>query len=155
MIPGYAGGPSTSSGQAPSYEEVCTGKTGHAEVVRIEYDAKRISYEDLLTVFFSTHDPTTRNRQGNDVGPQYRSVIFTTNDVQKERVAAIIKELNDSNAFPRAILTEIKPFENFYEAEEYHKDYYNKNVSAPYCQVVIAPKIEKLNKRFQNLIQAS
>ena len=143
---GYAGGPSAGSGQAPTYEEVCSGKTGHAEVIKVEYDPDLISYEDLLTVFFASHDPTTLNQQGNDVGVQYRSLILYTTPEQKSAAEKFIEEI-------KPVVTEVKPLEHFYEAEPYHQDYYQKNKSAPYCQVVINPKLEKVKERFSQLLK--
>ena len=156
-MPGYAGG-SASSPQAdpPTYEEVCSGKTGHAEVIRIEYNPEEIKYKDLLTVFFATHDPTSVNRQGNDVGRQYRSTILYTTEEQKLEAEEFIKNLNESTSgFGKPIVTEIKPLDKFYEAEEYHREYYLKNASEPYCQVVINPKLEKLQKEFAKLLKSS
>lgn len=150
---GYAGGSAGSPRAAPTYEEVCSGKTGHAEVVKIEFDPEKISYEDLLTVFFYTHDPITMNRQGTDVGEQYRSVIFYTNEQQKKQAVKFIQQLTADKAYDKPIVTEVKPLENFYEAENYHQDYYKNNQNAPYCQVVIAPKVEKLRSHFQNLLR--
>jgi peptide-methionine (S)-S-oxide reductase len=145
VMPGYTGG----STQNPTYEEVCTGKTGHAEVIEINYDPSIVSLDDLLTVFFATHNPTTLNRQGADIGTQYRSGIFYTTKEQKEKAEGFIKELNKDG---EPIVTELKPLKEFYPAEEYHQDYYRKNSSAPYCQVVINPKLKKLRERFQKLL---
>lgn len=144
--PGYAGGGSDS----PTYEDVSTGKTGHAEVVKIEFDPSRISYEDLLTVFFASHDPTTPNRQGSDIGPQYRSIILYTNEEQKEKAQNFIKKINSEG--PNAV-TEVMPLETFYEAEDHHKDYYAKNPDKPYCQLVINPKLKKVKERFAELLK--
>lgn len=146
VMPGYAGGDVS----FPSYADVCSGKTGHAEVIKIEYDPAKLSYRDLLTVFFATHDPTTLNRQGNDVGTQYRSIIIYTTQDQKTEAEAFIAALNESG--PKAV-TETKPLDAFYQAEEYHRNYYAKNRSAPYCQIVINPKMEKLKERFQELLK--
>lgn len=149
VMPGYAGGQT----QNPTYEEICSGKTGHAEVIKIEYNSQEISLGDLLTVFFATHDPTTLNRQGNDIGTQYRSIIIYTNEKQKSEAENFIKKLNaDPNGKPT--VTELKPFESFYEAEEYHRQYYQNNSDVPYCQVVINPKLEKLKKKFNELIKS-
>ena len=145
---GYAGGITAK----PDYETVSTGRTGHAEVIRIEYDPAQISYRDLLTIFFASHDPTTLNRQGGDVGTQYRSVILYTNDVQKEEAQKFIDELKSAGA---AVVTELAALAEFTEAEEYHKDYYAKNTNAPYCQIFIAPKVEKLQKRFAELMKGA
>ena len=149
VMPGYAGG----SVPNPSYEQVSTGTTGHAEATKIEFDPVQISFENLLTVFFASHDPTTINRQGNDVGPQYRSVIFTTNSAQKEQAENFILNLNASNPGGQPIVTEVKPFDAFYEAEDYHKDYYARNPEQMYCQIVINPKLEKVKKEFSRLLK--
>lgn len=171
VAPGYAGGPSTgsagspqaSSGQAPTYEEVCGGATGHAEVTRIEYDPAEISYRDLLTVFFATHDPTTPNRQGNDIGSQYRSIILYASDEQRREAEKFIWELNASHpdgkpfdaAQGKPIVTEVKPLERFWPAEDYHRDYYAKNPEKAYCQVVVNPKLEKVQQKFAELLKPS
>ncbi len=141
---GYAGG----QVKNPSYREVCEGTTGHAEVCRISYDPKKVSFETLLSVFWQTHDPTTLNRQGNDMGTQYRSVIFYMNEMQKEIAEKYKMELSKSGAFKNPVVTEISAFTNFYPAEDYHHDYYNQNSSESYCRFVIAPKIEKFEKVF-------
>lgn len=153
VMPGYAGGPSTSSGQAPTYDEVCSGKTGHAEVIKIEYEPEEIKFTELLTVFFATHDPTTPNRQGNDVGPQYRSLIFYTSEEQKKQAEESVKTLNESSLGGKPIVTGIKPLDKFYEAEEYHREYYKKNPSEAYCQIVINPKLEKLQAEFAEFLK--
>lgn len=140
VTPGYSGG----WVQDPSYQEVCTGTTGHAEVIRVEFDPKVISYEDLLELFWQSHDPTSLNRQGNDVGTQYRSIILYTDEQQKLIAEGALKERRAAYAAP--IVTEIRPFEKFYEAEDYHKNYFEKNPAAPYCQLVIAPKLQKIRK---------
>ena len=152
VAPGYAGGPPT-DGKAPTYEDVCSGKTGHAEVIRIEYIPDKIAFRDLLTVFFATHDPTTPNRQGADVGTQYRSIILFTDEEQEKEAGEFIKELNASSKEGAAITTEIKPLEQFYEAEDYHKDYYAKNKTAPYCEIIINPKLEKVQKEFAGMLK--
>ena len=152
VMPGYAGGNSSAGGKNPTYEEISTGETGHAEVTKIEYAPEKVSYQDLLTVFFATHDSTTLNRQGADIGTQYRSIILYATENQKKESEAFIKQLNESG--PKAV-TEIKPLKEFYEAEENHRKYYLKNPSSPYCQVVINPKIEKLKKRFHELLKLS
>lgn len=149
VAPGYSGGTVGN----PTYEQVCTGKTGHAEVIKIEFNPKEISYRDLLTVFFATHDPTTINRQGNDVGEQYRSVVFYANDRQKEEAEGFIQRLNSSNEKGGRIVTEVKPLRAFYEAENYHRNYYEKNQSQPYCQLIINPKLEKVQKDFAKLLK--
>ena len=147
--PGYSGGTTSS----PTYEQVCTDTTGHAEVAQITFDASVISYRELLEVFFSTHDPTTPNRQGADEGTQYRSVIFYGNEKQKKEAEDIIKELSDDKVFRNPIITEVSPLKVFYPAEDYHRDYYNRNSSKPYCQVVIAPKLAKFRAHFQTRLK--
>jgi peptide-methionine (S)-S-oxide reductase len=147
---GFAGGTLPN----PTYAQVCTGRTGHAEVARIEFDPAQVSYEDLLTVFFATHDPTTLNRQGADVGTEYRSIILYATPMQKRAAENCIEELSRSDAFGAPIVTEIKPLEAFYPAEDYHAQYYRNNAFAPYCQVVIAPKLAKFHKKFAELIKA-
>ncbi|MBP7510967.1 MAG: peptide-methionine (S)-S-oxide reductase MsrA [Bacteroidia bacterium] len=144
VISGYSGG----FIKNPPYREVCEGTTGHAEVCLLKYDPKKVSYETLLSVFWQTHNPTTLNRQGNDVGTQYRSAIFYTNEGQKELAEKYKKELSESGAFKDPIVTEISAYTNFYPAEDYHQNYYNDNSSQGYCQIVIAPKIEKFEKVF-------
>lgn len=139
----------------PSYEQVSAGNTGHAECLEIEYDNDVISVEDLLTVFFFTHDPTTRNRQGNDVGTQYRSAIFYRDEEQKSVAERFIKNLNNSRAYENPVVTEVSPLEMFFPAELYHKDYYDNHKDEPYCQLVIEPKIEKLQKKFAKLLKES
>ncbi len=145
---GYSGG----NVQNPTYEEVCTGKTGHAEVSQIVYDPNEISFEELLIVFFRTHDPTTMNRQGADVGTQYRSVIFYHNEKQKELAEHFKKKINEEKLYKNPVVTEISPLRNFYRAEDYHQNYYNNNPSQGYCSFVIAPKLEKFEKLFPELI---
>lgn len=147
--PGYTGG---TAGKV-SYEEVSQGTTGHAEAIQIIYDSKVISYNDLLAVFFYTHDPTTINRQGNDVGTQYRSAIFYLDEEQKSKAESLIHELNEKKAYENPVVTEVKPLTEFYEAEEYHHEYYKNNSEAPYCQIVIEPKLESVAKRFANLMK--
>ncbi len=148
VVPGYAGGTLAN----PSWEAVCTGKTGHAEVARIKFDPSQVSFNDLLTVFFATHDPTTINRQGNDVGPQYRSIILYANDAQKRAAETFIKKLNDSDPHGKPVVTEVKPLEKFYEAEDYHRNYFKNNPAQPYCQIIIEPKVQKLEKEFTALL---
>ena len=142
---GYAGGTT----ENPSYEQVCTGMTGHAEVIQVEFDPSIISYEELLEVFFETHNPTTINRQGNDVGTQYRSIILYHSDEQREIAERVKKRLDQSGKWKNPIVTEIKPFTEFYIAEDYHQDYYNQNKNQPYCRAVISPKLEKFEKIFK------
>ena len=141
---GYAGGSVTD----PTYEQVCTGRTGHAEVVQIRFDPGVISYHDLLEVFFVVHDPTTPNRQGTDVGTQYRSAVFYHTPEQKAEAERVIAELTASKVWADPIVTEVLPLEAFYPAEEYHRDYYRRNPNQGYCQVVIAPKVAKVRKRY-------
>ncbi|MBI2535915.1 MAG: peptide-methionine (S)-S-oxide reductase MsrA [Gemmatimonadetes bacterium] len=141
---GYAGG----SVANPTYEQVCTGRTGHAEVVQIRFDPGVISYRDLLEVFFVVHDPTTLNRQGADVGTQYRSAIFYHTPEQKAEADRVIAELSAAKVWDDPIVTEVVPLKAFYPAEEYHRDYYRRNPNQGYCQVVIAPKVAKVRKRY-------
>lgn len=146
---GYAGGSVTN----PSYERVSGGDTGHAEVIRVTYDPVIISLDDLLTVFFGSHDPTTPNRQGNDVGTQYRSVIFYANDEEKQIAEAKVKEIDASLTDGTHVVTEVKSLDQFFAAEGYHQNYFNENKSAPYCQLIIEPKVEKVRKRFAELLK--
>jgi peptide-methionine (S)-S-oxide reductase len=150
-ISGYTGGKQPH----PTYEEVCTGQTGHAEAVEVTFDPAVISYEDLLHVFFKTHDPTTLNRQGADVGTQYRSAIYYHDDEQKQTAEKVIKELTDSKEFDAPIVTEVTPARDFYIAEPYHLDFYNRNREYGYCRVVIDPKIQKLYKNFSDALATS
>lgn len=151
VMPGYTGGTMVD----PDYDEVSTGRTGHAEAIKIDFDPSVISFEDLLTVFFNTHDPTTLNRQGADVGTQYRSAIFYTTPEQKATAERVIKELDDAKAYPKNIVTEVTPLDKFYPAESYHMDYYRNNRTNPYCELVIAPKMEKFEKKFADLLATS
>lgn len=153
VISGYAGGPSASSGQVPNYEQVSSGATGHAEVIKIEFDPSVISYRQLLKVFFATHDPTTPNRQGADIGTQYRSVIFFTSDSQKRQAEQYIEELQNSGDFSSRVVTELKPLEQFHAAEEYHQKYFQTNPNKPYCQLVINPKLTKLREQFAKIVK--
>jgi peptide-methionine (S)-S-oxide reductase len=147
---GYMGG----QVENPTYRQVCGGDTGHAEVVQVVFDPAQISYRDLLEVFFSVHDPTTLNRQGNDVGEQYRSVIFYTTPEQEAEAEKVIAELNAAKAFPEPIVTSVEPAETFYVAEDYHQLYYDNNATQPYCQLVIAPKLRKFEKKFGEKMRA-
>lgn len=148
--PGYSGGHTKN----PTYKEVCSGSTGHAECLHITYDPNEISFEELLEVFWKTHDPTTLNRQGGDVGTQYRSAIFYHNIEQKELSEKIKTELDKSGAFENPIVTAIVPFELFYPAEDYHHQYFENNEqSNPYCQMVVRPKVDKFKKVFQNKLK--
>lgn len=149
VISGYSGGHVLN----PTYRQVTTGTTGHAEVARITYDSSVITFEELLEVFWKTHDPTTLNRQGADVGTQYRSAIFYHDDEQQKISKHYMQELNASGAFSNPIVTEISPLENYYEAEDDHKNYYNLNSSQGYCQFVIAPKVEKFKNTFKSKLK--
>jgi peptide-methionine (S)-S-oxide reductase len=146
---GYSGG----SVENPSYKQVCTGTTGHAEVCRIIYDPSVISFSKLLEIFWTVHDPTTLNQQGNDVGTQYRSVIFYTSEKQLELANSYKAKLNKENTFGKPVVTEIVPFRKFYIAEDYHQDYYDNNKNAPYCTFVVAPKVEKFRKVFPDYLK--
>ncbi len=149
VVSGYSGG----TVKNPTYSEVCTGLTGHAEVVQIAYDTTKISLEEILKVFFTVHDPTTLNRQGADVGTQYRSVVFYRNDRQRETAKSIIDALDNNNVYSKPIVTQLVPFTAFYNAEDYHQEYYDKNRNAPYCQLVIQPKLEKFEKVFKDRLK--
>ena len=149
VVSGYAGG----TVEDPTYRQVCDGTTGHAEVCQIHYDPEKISFTELLEVFFKTHDPTTLNRQGNDVGTQYRSVIFYHDDEQQRVAAEVVKELDASGAFDQPIVTEVAAAPTFYPAEGYHQDYYARNPSQGYCRFVIVPKIEKLEQLFKDKLR--
>ena len=149
VTPGYSGGHIKN----PAYREVTTGRTGHAEVVQIVFDPKVTTFQEILEVFFATHDPTTLNRQGADVGTQYRSAIFYHTESQKKTAENVILELERSGEYDNPIVTEVTAFTNFYEAEEYHKNYYNNNRNQPYCQYVVAPKVEKFNKLFKDKVK--
>ncbi|MEL7268844.1 MAG: peptide-methionine (S)-S-oxide reductase MsrA [Bacteroidota bacterium] len=144
VISGYTGGQIKN----PAYREICTGRTGHAEGIKVLFDAKEISYQELLEVFFATHDPTTLNRQGNDVGTQYRSEIFYTSETQKEIAESFIQALAAQKVFPSKIVTAVSPEAAFYKAEIEHQNYYNDNSYQPYCQFVIHPKLKKLEQHF-------
>ena len=144
IVSGYAGGHVPS----PTYEAVCTGTTGHAEVVQLEFDPAKVSYKEILEVFFAIHDPTTMNRQGNDSGPQYRSAIFWHDESQRETARQVIAALTAEQAFVDPIVTEVTKLETFYPAEKYHQDYYRRNTAQPYCAFVISPKLAKYRKRF-------
>ena len=143
VVSGYSGG----NVKDPTYREVCNGRTGHAEVVQIRFDPAEITFRDILLIFFSTHDPTTANRQGADVGTQYRSVIFYHDDEQRAAAEDVIAELTEDNIFDAPIVTKVAPLDIFYSAEAYHQDYFNANQNQPYCQAVIAPKVAKLRKQ--------
>lgn len=149
VVAGYAGG----HVKNPSYREVCTGRTGHAEVAKVMYDPEVISFAELLEVFWQTHDPTTLNRQGADVGTQYRSAIFYVNEEQKEKAEEIKKKLDTSGAWDDPIVTEISPLDHFYEAEQDHQDYYRNNPDQAYCRAVIRPKLDKFRKAFEEKLK--
>jgi len=149
VVSGYSGG----TIKNPAYREVCAGITGHAEVCQIYYNSNEITFQELLEVFWQTHDPTTLNRQGNDVGTQYRSAIFYHNENQKKVAEELKKKLNDSGAFSNPIITEISEFKNFYPAEDYHQNYYNLNGDEPYCQFLIKPKLDKFKKVFSEKLK--
>jgi peptide-methionine (S)-S-oxide reductase len=149
VVSGYAGGKIKN----PSYREVCSGLTGHAEVIQVTFDPSQISYHDLLEVFFSTHDPTTLNRQGADTGTQYRSVIFYHNEEQKNAAMEFKKQLDASGAYKNPLVTEISPYTAFYPAENYHQEYFNLHGEASYCQFVIAPKLDKFRKGFKDKLK--
>jgi len=147
--PGYAGG----SVPNPSYEDVCTGRTGHAEAVQVTFDPRTVSYHDLLVVFFTTHDPTTRNRQGNDVGTQYRSAVFYHTREQKTTAESVVREIERSGIWRKKIVTEVVPFSVFYPAEAYHREYFQRNPERAYCQAIIAPKVAKFRKEHASLLK--
>lgn len=144
VVSGYAGG----HVKNPTYREVCNGTTGHAEVVQITFDPAVVSFRDLLRIFFTIHDPTTLNRQGNDVGTQYRSAIFYHDETQKQVAVEVIDELTLQRVWPNPIVTEVVPLEKFYPAEAYHQDYFANNAMQPYCQVIVAPKVAKFRKQY-------
>ncbi len=148
---GYAGGRVPN----PTYRQVCYGNTGHAEVVQLEYDPNVIAYRDLLEIFFTIHDPTTKNRQGADVGPQYRSIILYHDEAQRATAEAVIDELEAEGVFDDPIVTEVEPLDAFYPAEDYHQDYFAKNPGQPYCQAVIAPKVNKLRRKHADRLKAA
>ena len=148
---GFAGGHTVN----PTYEQVCTGTTGHAEACNIVFDPKQITYDELLQVFFTDHDPTQLNRQGNDVGTQYRSAIFYHNAIQKQKAEYYIKKINEEKAYPKPVVTQVVPFTIFYKAEGYHQNYFSKNGSVPYCKLVIQPELDKFRKAFANKLKTS
>jgi len=149
VLPGYTGG----RVKNPTYEQVSGGYTGHAEAIKIEFDPVLLSFRDLLEVFFSTHDPTTLNRQGHDEGDQYRSAVFYLSDHQKQEAEQFIAELERDHVFENPIVTQLVPLDVFYQAEDYHKDYYNQNSNKPYCQMVINPKLDKFKKKFASKLK--
>ncbi|HUI31541.1 MAG TPA: peptide-methionine (S)-S-oxide reductase MsrA [Candidatus Acidoferrales bacterium] len=146
---GYSGGTTAN----PSYEQVCTGKTGHAEVVQVTFDPQIISYEDILRIFFTVHDPTTLNRQGNDVGTQYRSVIFYHDENQKQIALEVIKETQSRKIWDDPFVTELSPFAAFYEAESYHQEYFANNPNQGYCRAIVAPKVAKFKKMYYDRLK--
>jgi peptide-methionine (S)-S-oxide reductase len=146
---GYSGG----TIKNPSYKEVCTGSTGHAEVVQVVYDTTKLSYDEMLEAFWHTHDPTQLNRQGNDVGTQYRSVIYYHNEEQKKKAEYYKQQMNEKNTWGKPVVTEISPFTVFYKAEDYHQDYYNANGNEGYCQYVVRPKVEKFREVFKEKLK--
>lgn len=150
VVSGYSGG----HVKNPTYKQVCGARTGHAEVVQVRFDPAQLSFRDLLEVFFSIHDPTTLNRQGNDVGPQYRSVIFYHSAEQEHVARELIAELNAAQTWARPIVTEVTPFSEFYPAEDYHQEYFAQNGSQPYCQFVVAPKVAKFRKQYASRLKA-
>ncbi len=149
VMSGYAGGHVAQ----PSYKQVCNGNTGHVEVVQVKFDPAQISYADLLRVFFTIHDPTTRDRQGNDVGPQYRSVILTGSDAQRQTAEAVMREISEAKLWPAPLVTEVKPLDAFWPAEPEHHDYFARNPWSGYCQAVIAPKVVKFRKQFADRLK--
>ena len=148
---GYIGG----SLPSPSYEQVCTGRTGHAEAIRLTYDPAQVSRRDLLGIFFATHDPTQLNRQGHDVGTQYRSAVFYSSDEEKAEAQALIDELNRDQTFGAPIVTTLEPSSTFYPAESYHQNYYARNRLQPYCMAIITPKVSKFRKQFSGLLRSA
>jgi peptide-methionine (S)-S-oxide reductase len=147
---GYAGGRT----ENPTYEQVCSGATGHAEVVRVTFDPREVSFKEILEIFFTAHDPTTLNRQGADVGTQYRSVIYYHDERQRETAQEVIRELNEANIWDGTIVTEVAPLSNYYEAEEYHQEYFARNPGQGYCRVVVAPKVAKFRQRFRDRLKS-
>ncbi len=146
---GYMGGHTNN----PTYEQVCSGNTGHAEVIQVDFDPKVITYEELLLIFFKTHNPTTLNRQGNDIGTQYRSVVFFHSQEQKEKANKMIDELTRELVYDSPIVTEVSPVSDFYKAEDYHQNYFNQNSGQPYCTFVIQPKLIKFGEKFKEKIK--
>ncbi len=146
---GYMGGDL----ENPTYEDVCTGMTGHAEVIQLTFDPEITSYRDILEVFFTIHDPTTRNRQGNDVGPQYRSAIFYHDEQQRATAGEVIREWNEKALWPAPIVTELEPATRFYKAEDYHQEYFRNHPGQPYCAFVVAPKVKKFREKFASKLR--
>jgi peptide-methionine (S)-S-oxide reductase len=150
VVSGYSGGTTNN----PTYEQVCSGSTGHAEAIKIDFDPGQISFRDLMTVFFATHDPTTLNRQGSDAGTQYRSAILYANEEQKQQAEAFIKELEVAKTYKNPIVTTLEPLREFYPAEDYHQKFFANNPYQPYCQYTIPPKLNKLHKQFSQLLKS-
>jgi peptide-methionine (S)-S-oxide reductase len=150
VVSGYTGGQAPN----PNYRQVCTGATGHAEVVQVTFDPAKIAFKEILELFFAFHDPTTRDRQGGDIGTQYRSAIFFNSPEQKRIAQDVIKQLTDEAIFKDPIVTEVVPLPQFYPAEDYHQGYYSQNPAQPYCQAVISPKVSKLRKHFASRMKA-
>lgn len=151
VVSGYSGGHTDN----PTYRQVCNGDTGHAEVAQITFDPTVISFKDVLRVFFSVHDPTTMNRQGNDIGTQYRSAIFYHNEDQRRDADEVIKEITDEGVFDAPIVTEVKPFEKFWPAEDYHQEYFANNPNVPYCAAVVSPKVKKFRQKFADRLKSA
>lgn len=151
VVSGYSGGQT----ENPTYRQVCDGNTGHAEVAQIKFDPSVISFKDVLRVFFSVHDPTTMNRQGNDIGTQYRSAIFYHNDEQKRDAEEVIKEITDEGVYDDPIVTEVTPFEKFWPAEDYHQEYFANNPNVPYCAAVVSPKVRKFRQKFADRLKSA
>ncbi len=149
VVSGYSGGRT----ENPTYQQVCSETTGHAEAVQIKFDPNEISYEEVLQIFFGTHDPTTLNRQGNDVGSSYRSAVFYRSPEQKETAEKVVKELTDEDVFGKPIVTEITKFTNFYPAEDYHQNYFENNPNQPYCAAVVSPKVGKFRQKFADRLK--
>ena len=151
VVSGYSGGQT----ENPTYRQVCDGNTGHAEVAQIKFDPAVISFKDVLRIFFSVHDPTTMNRQGNDIGTQYRSAIFYHNDEQKRDAEEVIKEITDEGVYDDPIVTEVTPFEKFWPAEDYHQEYFANNPNVPYCAAVVSPKVRKFRQKFADRLKSA
>ena len=150
VVSGYTGGHT----EEPTYEEICSGATGHAEAVQIQFENSRIDYEAILNIFFAYHDPTALNRQGNDVGTQYRSAVFYHDDFQRNLAGSVIERLDKKGAYSGAIVTEVNPFVKFYDAEDYHQSFYKSNPRHPYCQAIIVPKVRKMIKNHESLLKS-
>jgi peptide-methionine (S)-S-oxide reductase len=150
VVSGYSGGHT----ENPTYRQVCNGDTGHAEVAQVRFDPSVITFKDVLRVFFSVHDPTTMNRQGNDIGTQYRSAIFYHSDEQKHDAEEVIKEIADEGVYDAPIVTEVTPFEKFWPAEDYHQEYFANNPNVPYCAAVVSPKVKKFRQKFADRLKS-